>query len=92
MRVYFPYKAVLSKNLARVFRFSSIKKRFWIIWESESNRNTRMNIPTTTASEYCLIIRSMFVIHSHEINLHLHGSGNSPHSKRQNWQHMKFWR
>ena len=46
MRVYFPYKAVLPKNLARVFRFSSIKKRFRIIWESESNRNTRMNIPS----------------------------------------------
>ena len=42
----FPYKAVLPKNLAQVFRFSSIKKRFQIIWELESNQNTRMNIPT----------------------------------------------
>ena len=38
MRVYFSYKTVLPKNLARVFRFSSIKKRFRIIWESELNR------------------------------------------------------
>ena len=35
MRVYFPYKAALPKNLAGVFRFGSIKKRFRIIRESE---------------------------------------------------------
>ena len=52
MRVYLPYKAVLPKNLARVFRFSSIKKRFRIIWESESNRNTGMNIPNSITDKY----------------------------------------
>ena len=52
MRVYLPYKAVLPKNLAQVFRFSSIKKRFRIIWES--NRNTRMNIPNCINRIFCL--------------------------------------
>ena len=62
MRVYFPYKAVLPKNLARVFRFNSIKTRFRIIWESESNQNTRMNIPTSQSALFAASLLQTVVV------------------------------
>ena len=41
----FSLESNVAQNLAQVFQFGSIKKRFHIIWESEANRNTRMSIP-----------------------------------------------
>ena len=71
MRVYFPYKAVLPKNLAQVFRFSSIKKRFRIIWESESIRNTRMNIPTSILQFYSVFCRASHLDWPHNLPIEI---------------------
>ena len=48
-------------------------------------RLTRKSEPRCqkSAAEYCLSIFFIFVFHSRGINLHLHGSGEPPHSKSQ---------